>query len=52
MQDLESGLSLMLRSDISHYKIISGEKFIALKEWIRILAKVGRFFRETLLCIY
>ena len=43
MQDLESGLNLMLRSDISHSKMISGEKFDALKEWIRILAKVGLF---------
>jgi hypothetical protein len=40
MPDLESGLHLMLRSDISHTRMISGRKMEALKEWIRILAKV------------
>ena len=43
MQDLESGLHLMLRSDIAHYKSISGVKLDALKEWLRVLTKVGLF---------
>lgn len=41
MQDLESGLHMMLRSDISHAKLISGKKLEALREWINILAKVN-----------
>lgn len=40
MQDLESGLHLIIRSDISHSRIITGHKFDALKEWLRILVKV------------
>lgn len=44
MQDLESGLHLMIRSDISHSGLISGPKMAALKEWIRILAKVRNSF--------
>ena len=41
MQDLESGLSYMLRSEVSLIKFISGEKLLALKEFLRILVKVG-----------
>ncbi len=40
MQDLESGLSLMLRSDIATQKFISGEKMEALKEILRVLVEV------------
>lgn len=40
MHDLESGLHLMLRSDISHSRTIGGHKLQALKEWMRVLAKV------------
>lgn len=39
MQDLESGLSYMLRSEVSLIKFISGEKLLALKEFLRILVK-------------
>ena len=39
MQDLESGLTIMLRSDIGNFKSITGEKLNALKEWLRILNK-------------
>lgn len=41
MQDLESGLHLMLRSDIAHSKLISGKKLTALRVWINILASVS-----------
>lgn len=40
MQDLESNLNVMLRSEITHVKLISGEKFKTLKEWLRVLSKV------------
>lgn len=40
MQDLESGLNQMLRSEISHSKLIGGAKLKALKEWMRVLSKV------------
>lgn len=40
MHDLESGLNLMLRNDISRSKLITGEKLKALKEWLRVLVKV------------
>lgn len=43
MQDLESGLHLMLRSDIAHFKSITGVKLDALKEWLRVLTKVDIF---------
>ncbi len=39
MQDLESGLSLMLRSDVAANKFITGEKLSALKEVVRVLVK-------------
>ena len=39
MQDLESGLHLMLRNDIARLKLITGEKLKALKEWLRVLVK-------------
>jgi hypothetical protein len=38
MQDLESSLSVMLRSEIAHMKTIQGEALGALKKWIRLLA--------------
>ena len=41
MKDLESGLNIMLRSDIGNFKSISGEKLDALKEWLRILKNVS-----------
>ena len=41
MQDLESSLNVMIRSEIPHMKLISDEKLSALKEWTRILAKVS-----------
>jgi hypothetical protein len=40
MQDLESSLNVMIRSEIPHSKLINGEKLDALKEWMRILANV------------
>jgi len=40
MVDLESGLNIMLRSDIGNFKSINGEKLTALKEWLRILKTV------------
>lgn len=39
MQDLESGLSYMLRSDIATYKFFNAEKLNALKEVLRVLVK-------------
>lgn len=41
MQDLESGLHYMLRSEITRLTPISGEKLTVLKEWLRILVKVS-----------
>ena len=41
MKDLESGLNVMLRSDIGNFKAINGEKLNALKEWLRVLNKVN-----------
>lgn len=41
MQDLESGLTMMIRSDIAHSKLISGKKLAALRDWISILVKVS-----------
>jgi hypothetical protein len=43
MQDLESGLHLMLRSDVARSKLITGEKMKALKDWLYVLAKVSQF---------
>ena len=40
MRDLESGLHIILRSDIGNFKSINGEKLSALKEWLRVLDKV------------
>ena len=42
MNDLESGLNIMLRSDIGNFKSISGDKLEALKEWLRILKNVNK----------
>jgi thiol oxidase len=39
MQDLESALHLLIRSDITHTKLISDKKLKALKDWISVLAK-------------
>jgi hypothetical protein len=47
MQDLESGLSLMLRSDIATQKFISGEKMEALKEILRVLVEVYEKLKEV-----
>ena len=44
MHDLESGLTLMFRNDISRCKLITGEKLKALKEWLRVLVKVNIFY--------
>jgi hypothetical protein len=41
MQDLESGLSYMLRSEVSRLTPISGENLNILNEWLRILVKVS-----------
>jgi hypothetical protein len=41
MVDLESGLNIMLRSDIGNFKSINGAKLAALKEWLRILKTVN-----------
>lgn len=40
MQDLESSLNVMLRSEIGHHKAIDGEALVALREWMRVLNKV------------
>ena len=40
MQDLESGLHYMLRSEVSRLTPISGENLNILNEWLRILVKV------------
>lgn len=47
MQDLESSLNVMLRSEIGHHKAIDGEALVALKEWLRILNKVCSAFKLT-----
>ena len=47
MQDLESSLNVMIRSEIPHAKLISGDKLVALREWMRILAKVKLFKTKT-----
>lgn len=39
MGDLETGLSMMLRSDIGSNKFITGDKMLALKEILRVLVK-------------
>lgn len=41
MQDLESGLHLMLRGDVARSKLLKGEKLNALKDWLHVLTKVG-----------
>jgi hypothetical protein len=48
MQDLESCLNVMIRSEIPHMRLISDEKLTALKEWMRILAKVIFFLSSYL----
>lgn len=40
LQDLETALHLMLRSDIAKKSFINGTELAALKDWIRILTKV------------
>jgi hypothetical protein len=37
MQDLESSLSVMLRSEIAHMAIIQGDALAVLKNWIGLL---------------
>ncbi|RMZ97550.1 sulfhydryl oxidase 1-like [Brachionus plicatilis] len=41
MQDLETGLHLMIRNEIPHSSIILGEELYALRRWIRTLALVS-----------
>ena len=47
LQDLETALHLILRSDIAKVSLITGSKMIALKEWMRVLLKV-----EIIFCIF
>ena len=47
LQDLETALHLILRSDIAKVSLITGSKMIALKEWMRVLLKV-----LIILCIF
>ena len=46
MQDLESSLNVMIRSEIPRSKLINGEKLDALKEWIRVLSAVIYLMRN------
>lgn len=39
MQDLESSLNVLLRSDIARLNVINGDKLEALKAWLRVLVK-------------
>lgn len=41
MFDIETGLSYMLRGEISRMKQIQGEPYDALVNWLNILAKVS-----------
>jgi thiol-disulfide isomerase/thioredoxin len=44
LEDLETGLNIMLRSDIAKKQFINGSEMIALKNWIRVLTKVLKLF--------
>jgi thiol-disulfide isomerase/thioredoxin len=39
MDDLESGLNFMIRSDMSNFKSLEGDQLEALKQWLRVLVK-------------
>ena len=41
MEDLESALNMMIRTDMSSSKQLRGPKLAALKDWLRVLSKVG-----------
>jgi thiol oxidase len=43
LEDLETALHFMLRSDVAKVSLITGSKMISLKEWIKVLLKVFFF---------
>ena len=52
MQDLESTLHFMFRQEIAIHRSIEDDKITALKDFVNVLAKVGKSYIKKVFSLY